>query len=307
MDELAKVIQQKYQLTIQQITPLRKMIAKVFRVDTEEGPYLLKLYRQDQIFDIVHTFDIIDHLHSEGANTLEIIRTRLGQNRFTVLYEKKPHVGLLMNLVEGSHPDKMKDFEAIILKMKTIHLRMAHYPKYLPYLGQKFYVDRCIRLMGILGFDKEKTKALEAVGKELYTYVDRSQRSFCHGDYHNENLLMGSDGELTLVDFDASNRATYLVDVATICDRTNFNHFNPEDVEKTIEQIKACEAIYHDFSESEWQAIMAFIPIRHMELIATIAKAQGNDEISETFLEQQYDWILRYAEVFRTWLASQNK
>jgi len=302
MKAIIEAINAKYDIEAKEIIPIRDMIGVVFLVISEKGKYLLKLYKSSQIFDVVNTFDIIDHLYNDHANNLTILKTKFFQNRFTVVYDDKPYIGIIMTYVEGEHPTREEDFEEIIKMMKNIHLRMNHYPKYLPYLGKKFYISRFVKLLLELKYDKEKSKDLETWGTEFFKYIDEAPRSFCHGDFHTENLIKDAQGELTLLDFDASSHTTYLVDIATFCDMTNFNHLEKDQFQKTLDQISVCQELYHDFPDREWKIMMAFIPVRHLELIATIAKARGNEEISQAFLDQQYDWIKQYRELFIEWL-----
>jgi hypothetical protein len=50
-------------------------------------------------------------------------------------------------------------------------------------------------------------------------------------------------------------------------------------------------------SISEIDAIFDFIPIRHYELIATITECQSLTSLSTAFLDEQYDWLLRWREL----------
>jgi hypothetical protein len=43
--------------------------------------------------------------------------------------------------------------------------------------------------------------------------------------------------------------------------------------------------------------MLAFVAIRHYELIATIASCQGHQELSVSFLDQQFNWLMQWQKL----------
>ncbi|MNI85448.1 hypothetical protein D3C73_1424460 [compost metagenome] len=47
-------------------------------------------------------------------------------------------------------------------------------------------------------------------------------------------------------------------------------------------------------SELEVQAICDFVAVRHYQIIARIVCCKGLQEISREFLDEQYDWLMKW-------------
>jgi Ser/Thr protein kinase RdoA (MazF antagonist) len=166
--------------------------------------------------------------------------------------------------------------------------------------GKEFYIDRFIRLLRALSYNPVRIDELVAYGDELWSRMKRLPLGFCHGDLHTGNMLQCEPGKYILFDFDAAARSFAVIDVATICDASNFNHFDEGAYNLTLRRFERFYAGYNQectLSDGEINAIFDFIPIRHCELIATITECQGLTSLSTTFLDEQYDWLLRWREL----------
>jgi len=303
MKKIITTITQNYNLQIYSTEFVRKMIGVVYKLIGKDTDYILKLYTEDQIGRVKETLKIIRYLYEQNVNSLDVIRSVKQEDFIAITVNNINYFGVVFTYHHGIAPNTNLDYDNIIKHMKLIHDKMNNYPNKLHYLGKLFYVNRCIELLLLKDYNSAKLIDLTYMANELYHYIEELPRTFCHGDFHNKNIIKGVSGELTLIDFDAANNASNLIDVATFCDQTDFNQLKHLQFENTIEALQDAQQQYRKFSRKEMKAMMAFIPIRHLELIATIGNAQGLAEIKKEFIEEQFGWVKQYFEYFLEWIA----
>jgi len=303
MKEIITTITQNYNLQIYSTEFVRKMIGVVYKLIGKDTDFILKLYKEEQITRVKETLKVIRYLCEQDVNSLDIIQTVKQEDFVPITINDTNYFGVVFTYHHGVAPNNDLDHDKIIRYMKLIHDRMRNYPNKLNYLGKKFYVNRCIELFLLKDYNSAKLIDLTYMANELYRYIEELPRTFCHGDFHNENIIKDVDGELTVIDFDAANNASNLIDVVTFCDQTDFNQWKSFQFENTVEALQDAQQQYRKFSRKEMKAMMAFIPIRHLELIATIGNAKGLAEIKKEFIEEQYVWIKQYFEYFLEWIG----
>lgn len=98
-----------------------------------------------------------------------------------------------------------------------------------------------------------------------------------------------------LFDFDISSCAYSIIDIATLCNGTNFFKYD----KSTYDSTKGLfERFYQGYckkriiSNIEITAIFNFIAIRHYELIATLTNIRGLGCLSHSYLDEQFQWLI---------------
>ncbi|MBN2876777.1 MAG: phosphotransferase [Bacilli bacterium] len=301
MKQLIPFINQFYNLQIYDVLFVRKMVGTVYELKGKDADYILKCYPQSQKSNVLGSLDFIRYLNDKKLNSLRVLKSKKGEYIIHLEIDDQDMIGVLFTYIKGVEPNIDYDFDRLLKHLKQIHDQMLKYPGKINYNGQKYYLDRCLELMMIKDYSTLKLIELRIIGKDLYQHIEELPRSFCHGDYHTGNMIKDLSGEITLLDFDASNNASNLIDVATICDQTDFNKLTKRQFDQTHKTILYSQEHYREYTQEEIISMMAFIPLRHFELIATIGNAKGLNEISMEFLDEQYHWIKLYKEYFDDW------
>lgn len=288
---IKEALENHFQLNLIEIIPLREFIGSLFVVKTQKKDYALKIYREKTWIDVKKVTAIMQHLHHQGVLVPEIVQTHEGGLTFSLGSRK----AVLMTYVKGRQVSVIDDQIPIIETYKQIQKAMALYSDNVPKHGENFYIKRYINHLKAIDYDKEKIHDLKVMGKHLFSNVSQLGKGFMHGDFHSGNMVMTEEG-LYILDFDACNLLSSHIDLLVAFNQLNFNDFRPLDFHQTKELIKKILSVDHLYLKK----LMAFIPVRHYEIIATIIDAKGHDHIDKSFYDQQYKWIRTY---YKVWLS----
>lgn len=308
---IVHTLETDYGLHIDRITLHREMIGHVYLVESDGGRQVLKLYRPSLSEEAVRSVGILRYLESRDFPTAPIRPTLHGESHF-VLPSPAPddpsgtgdRIGILFGYVPGDEPRTggMRIAE-IGRHIGRLHRIMADYPGDLPRHGADFYIGRFIRLLDALGYPGNRNAELAAYSAEAWGRLAALPPGFCHGDCHTGNMIRTADGRIVLIDYDAASVATPVVDVATLCDASHFNRFDTAAYDRTQRRLERFVQGYsaeRTLSGAELSAVSDFVAVRHCELIATIAAAQGLEEIRTAFLDEQYQWLLDWDRLCRS-------
>lgn len=285
-----------YDLDIITIELIRDFIGTLFHVKTHDKDYVFKLYQEDTEIDVLNIVNILDYLQDFDIHTPKIYKTT-SKSLLINIYNRP---GVLMEYVKGREINKVKGKELILNSYRKLKSAMKDYQGHIPHLGFDFYVGRYLNHLKSIQYNKERIKELYDIGQSLFNQVSQLEKGFMHGDFHTGNMILSEDKKLFLLDFDACSDLSLYIDLTIIFDQTNFNHFNKEDVYKTKNVLAQIE----DLKDVSLKSLMAFIPLRHYELIATINHARGSNDINHDFYDEQYHWIKSF---YKTWQALFNK
>ncbi len=297
---LLEAINRGYPVAVDRIELHRDMIGHVYFARGATRSYVLKLYRPHHAGNALTAAGIIRYLRGRGYPTVAIVPARTGQDHILIGTPDGSCVAILYEYVPGPEPCLETGIAAIGVQAAQLHALMDDYPGRLERRGKEFYIDRYIALLDAKGYPPARIRELEHLGARLWRSLERLPPGFCHGDFHTGNMVQSGPGEYVLLDFDAASLTTPVIDVAAICDGSDFNRLAEGAIERTMRQFEAFYGGYgkvRTLSDREITAILDFIPVRHYEIIATIVSCQGLDEVSRPFLDEQYDWLLRWAEM----------
>ena len=207
---------------------------------------------------------------------------------------------ILFDYLDGPEPDLKTEIVDLARQVGRLHRVMENYPHPLPRHGKDFYVDRYLGILEELDYPPSRIVDLAAYGSECWSRLERLPSGFCHGDLHTGNMRQTAPGCYVLFDFDIASRTHSLIDIATLCDASDFNRFEAASYDSTrqvFEQFYLGYRREREVSAAEINAIFDFIPVRHYEIIATITQCQGIEELSHSLLDEQYDWLMRWREL----------
>jgi Ser/Thr protein kinase RdoA (MazF antagonist) len=298
--DLLTLTNRSYPLPIESLTLHRDLIGRVFLASSGSGQYILKVYRPFHTENAQQAAAIFQYLHSQGYPVPALIPTCSGELCMTVPTPTGPAAAILSEYIDGSEPCLDGTLEQVARQAGWLHRLMQAYPGPRRRLGREFYLDRFIEILRQKDYPPERIAELDACGRSLWQRMEGLPPGFCHGDLHTGNLRQAPDGRFFLFDFDVASHTTPAIDAATLSNASHFNCFDDQALDRTRRQF---DRFYHSYSQeaslsaAEMRALYAFIALRHCELIATITECQGLDGLSRTFLDQQHDWILRWADL----------
>lgn len=282
---LRATIETTYPFHVDTVELLRDVIGSIYKVETPGGTYCLKLYRPHQTKEARRSILLIEHLSKRGVHVPKIIRSTAGSLHF----EHEGRTGILMEFIDGEVVDVDTHQTLALDEHRRMIEALEDYPQALPARRFHYYAGRYLDFMETIGFPEDKIETLRTLTVELFSYILKLPRGFSHGDYHNGNMIL-RDGSLFILDFDACNSLSPDVDLVTFLDRTDFNAFKASDMDRTIEVMRSVG----DFTDERLASLLAYIPVRHMEIIQNINEAKGKLDSDHAFYLQQYQWIKEY-------------
>jgi|GEM_PF-1644492 len=284
-------IENAYGLCVMDIALERDIIGSVFFVRCKDQDLIFKLYQEDTSIDIDETIKVLTYLSENAFNVPKIIKSKHLES-YTSLQKRK---GILFEYVDGSAVSIQDDQEEIIKLFRQLNDCMRNYPNPISKRSYSYYVSRFINLLKHVDFPMKKVDEIESSTRKMYTSMKSLKRGFCHGDFHTGNMIK-KNNEIYLLDFDACHIESSYLDLLTVFDQTDFNRYNQKDLLKTYDYLKSID----DLKSVDVMSLLAFIPIRHCEIIANIIQAGNEKVIEDSFAEEQYQWIMAF---YRDWLS----
>ncbi|WP_339188577.1 phosphotransferase [Paenibacillus sp. FSL P2-0121] len=299
-DSLINEIKHSYQINIENINLHREMIGRVYFLQNQEKKYMFKIFRSFKTDDALQTVRILDYLKANSYPAVSVIRTVQNDSHIILSSQAGSCVGILYDYVEGATPDGKIEAKSIGTQIGKLHNLMERYPEKLIRRTKFDYIDGYISNMQDLQFDPGKILELNHYGNELWERFTRLPKSFCHGDLHTGNMLRNECGEYILLDFDDASGDYPSMDVAYMCDATDFNHSNEsmyDQIMRLYERFYSGYSTTRTISSNEFKALFDFIAIRHFQIISRIVQCQGLQSISKEFCDEQYSWLMKWQEL----------
>lgn len=299
-DNLINEIKHNYQINIEHIKLHREMIGKVYFLQSQGKKYMFKVFRSFKTADALQTIRILDYLQVHSYPVASIIRPVHNDSHIMLGSQEGSCVGILYEYIEGLSPDVKIEPKNIGTQIAELHRLMERYPNKLISRTKFDYIDGYISNMQELEFEPGKILELKQYGNELWERITKLPTSFCHGDLHTGNMIRNQSGEYVLFDFDDASGDYPAMDVAYMCDDTNFNNLHESMYDQTMrlyDRFYSGYSTIHSISNNEFNAIGDFIAIRHFQIISRIVKCQGLQSISREFCNEQYHWLKNWREV----------
>jgi Ser/Thr protein kinase RdoA (MazF antagonist) len=297
---LRDILNTCYPIRVDQVHLHRDMIGYVYIAASISQKYVLKLYRPFDSENALRSIGILEYLKQQDYPVVSIVPTRTGDSHVVIDTPHGESVAVLFDYLDGPEPDLQTEIVELARQVGRLHQVMETYPHPLPRRGKDFYVARYLSIMQKMDYPANRISDLGAYGSECWSRIERLPAGFCHGDLHTGNMRHTAPGCYVLFDFDIASRTHTLIDIATLCDDSDFNRFDAAAYDRTRQVFERFYQGYRqerEMSDAEIAAIFDFIPVRHYEIIATIVQCQGLEELSYAFLDEQYDWLMRWKEL----------
>lgn len=299
-NDLIKKLNKFYKLNFEEIYLHRDMIGRVYFVKNSMKKYVLKIYRQFNTEQALQSIDVIQFLRKNDYPVVSIIPTEEGSLYIKLNIPEGQCIGILYDFIEGIEPNFSTEIINVGQQIGELHNLMIKYPNPLIKRGKDFFIDRFIVILQKLQYCSKKVKELEKYGEEIWSNIKRLPTGFCHGDLHSGNMLQTKLNQYILFDFDIVSHAYSIIDVATLSNCTDFNQLDESTYDSTTRMF---ERFYQGYSKKrtlsdiEIAAIFDFIAVRHYELIATITDCQGLNCLSQSFLDEQFEWLMKWRTI----------
>lgn len=295
--ELLRLLNVCYGLSLEDICLHREMIGRVYYAKSGEKGYVLKLYRPFNTEQALQSISILEYLRLKDYPAVTVVPTADSSLFLELSAPDGQCVGVLYDFVQGTEPDLCAEISQVGRQVGELHRLMEQFPKDLVRRGKEFYIDRFLTILQQLEYPDARVKELSDYGREMWARIEQLPKGFCHGDMHSGNMLQTGPGVYILFDFDVSSMASPVVDVASLSNKTHFNRYEESSYEVTVQEL---DRFYQGYSlnrilsDAEIAAVFDFVAVRHYELIATITECQGLEGLSESFLNQQYEWLMNW-------------
>jgi Ser/Thr protein kinase RdoA (MazF antagonist) len=303
-DRLRDILNTCYPIYVDQLHLHRDMIGYVYIAEgarvRSTKKYVLKLYRPFDTENTLRSIGILAYLKQQDYPVVSIIPTREGALHVVIDTPRGISIGILFDYLDGPKPDLKTEMLDLARQVGRLHRIMETYPQPLPRRGKDFYIDRYLGILQELDYPPNRIADLAVYGSECWSRLERLPVGFCHGDLHTGNMRQTAPGCYALFDFDIASRTHPLIDIATLCDASDFNRFDAAAYARTQQVFEHFYQGYRrerEVSDTEITGIFDFISVRYYEIIATITQCQGLEELSRAFLDEQYDWLIRWKEL----------
>lgn len=282
---IKKIIELKYNIKIEDLKFIRKMIGTTYLIKTIKKDYIAKIYEHRERDLCIKSAKILALLNHTKI-TPKVYPT-INNNYF---YANSKISILLMDYLGNTQPEKMTPNQSILERVKQLHQELNKLSQVLPKHSYAFFIDRFLQFLRISKIREDIYQDFYELGNYLFSLASNLPEGPCHGDLHNENIRV-SDGEFMVFDFDTVSFFSPLIDYVVMFERSNFNIFNQNDFQLDKIAFSTCLEYLGLEKTLYLKPMLAFTAIRHYELIATIASLQGKDNISHNFIMEQHNWI----------------
>jgi Ser/Thr protein kinase RdoA (MazF antagonist) len=306
---LAKLLSEIYDIKFSKIQHHRTMVGSLYILWEADKRFVFKLYRKEDSQAAMQSTRIFNFLVKKQFLVPNIIPTQQDQDFVTLQMPEGSRFGVLLQYISGSNPLVTKDIDRLAELTANLHKKMISYPTPLPKLQKSHYIDRYLQVVKDLGFAKDKIAEMETFGDSIWQSVKDLPRKFAHGDLHTGNMIKTRNDKIFLYDFDIASKGFAMLDVATICDCTDFNYPKKEEIEKTkrnFEKFYLTYAKYINLTKSETDSFFQLIALRHFELNGTIPHYHfgltGNHWFNQTTFNRLYNWMKTWQEYAKSGL-----
>lgn len=294
-DSILSLLNANYDIQLRKIEFYRDAGSLSFIVFGNDRRYFLRIIRSVLMDTALQSIDIQLFLMQNSVPVPQIVFTKQFKP-YVISDEKQLHV--LYEYIEGKEPDKSKEAEKIGCLIGKYHKAMQYYKGNLLKRDKYYFIDRYIEILRRMHYPKSKVIAFKKYGDALWERVKDLPRGYCHGDLYIGNIHQSLTGQLYILDFDTSCSAFPVYDIALVCNSADYFHLEEDGYQKTkkiLEQFLKGYELFCPLSAKERESIFYLLAVYHYQLQATIIEIYGLDCVDKEFLDNQYDWLLKWA------------
>ena len=259
--------------------------------------YILKIYRHFHTEFAKNSIEILKYLASQDFPTARIVAAADGSFYTEIETPVGNSVAVLYEYIDGEEPADT-DLSDIATQTGTFHNLMDGYIGVIARRGREHFIERYINLLSAIDFPKSELLDIENYGRALWRRFSLSSQGFCHGDYHCGNMLK-KDSRFWFFDFDSACYSHPIIDIAVICDETNYFNAQGIDFDRTTQKLEHFLRNYEKtrhgkFGDIDIKSVYDFIAIRHYDIQATITDCQG---YTMENLLNQHRWLMTWQNI----------
>lgn len=296
-------VSDNYNISIIAIEPVEEGVNNSYFIIGEEAKFLLKLIPKAFGQTIRGSLDVLRFLEINNFPSPNIVLTK--SNQMSLDYDSDL-LGVLYHFKSGHDVDDI-EYEEVGKLIGKLHVLMESYKGKLKLRDKDFFINRYIHILEQKSYDARKIDKFKEYGNQLWDKVMTLPKGFCHGDLHKGNIIVDSNNQYHILDFDTSCYAFPLYDIVILCNSTDYFKYNKEEFEKTRVNfgkfLKGYE-LYKTLSIVEKECFYYLIGVYHFQLQATIIEIHGLDCVNENFIDNQLDWLMKWKNQSENYLES---
>ncbi|MFB9330285.1 phosphotransferase [Paenibacillus aurantiacus] len=306
---LRECLQSDYDLgTWQQCILWLRGLNDTYRVRTERGAYVLRLYRPDIVeADVRYEIELLNRLalELEGRDTRVAAPAVRRDGRYHTVLEapEGERVAVLFPYIEGAD-NALADEAACFAFGRSageLHAAMDGMTPTAPRqpLDVHFLVQESLaRILGYIGADHAAAPFLRAYAEELVARIEAAAAKgldygICHGDMHGNNNAFEAGGSYTHYDFEWAAPGWRAYDLAQVRAR---KRQSPGTKDKLWAQVLAGYRSVRAFSKSDEEAVELFVLARRLWIMGLDVMFIPSDMGA---LDYGDEWLDGFVQEFR--------
>lgn len=297
----------------------RAFIGDVYFIEDHKQSYVMKIYKSLPLHtrNAQNSSDVIEYLRENGINVPKVLKNKNKLNSTTILAPEGEREVVVTSFIDGKTISESynNEIHRIIGKQAAqIRSVMKDYPflDKLIKIDEDYLINNFLKIMNKyfpkkeekISFFKSYGEILSKKIKELYIKQPQCI-GFCHGDFHNGNIIKTLTDGVAFFDFDACGIGCNMLDIAVYCDKTDYFNLDKTKIlqtKKTLEVFLEGYTNVFPLSQLEIDSIPLFIALRHYELNATIpinrAPIEGAHWLNDNWVDEQYAWLKEWYEIY---------
>lgn len=316
--DLVMLLDEYYNIkNIKSLYLYRAFIGDVYFFEDDKQSYVMKIYKSIPLHkkNAQNSADVMEYLLEKGIRVPKVFKNNNKLNTTTIIAPEGEREVVIVSFIDEKSESNNNDIHGIIGKQLA---QMGSVMKDYPFLDrlikidEDYIIDNFLKVMNKyfpnkkaeINFFENYGKILSKKIKELYSKQPQCI-GFCHGDFHNGNIIKTLDDGVAFFDFDTCGIGCNMFDIAVYCDKTEY--FNL-DKTKILETQKTLDVFLDGYtkvvplSQLEIDSIPLFIALRHYELNATIpinrAHIEGTHWLNDNWIDAQYAWLKEWFEIY---------
>ena len=295
-ESLLRLLNRQYEASFTHISLIREMIGHVCLLEGDGTKYVCKLYPAFYESRAVRAAELVTYLQSAGFSVPGILLSKQGKP-YVMLHTEDGVPGgvcVLFDYIEGEELDGPLPYEEIGEQVGLLHRLMRGYRGKLPSFGKAYFINVYLGYLRVFGIDRRQYAWFQAYGNALWERVRDLPHGFYHGDMHEGNLRRAKTGSLVLFDFDQSGYAFPSYDMAVLCNRSDYFHFDAGAYDRITDAVRRFAAAYRKQSpltEAEVASVYDFVAIHHYQCQAAVIEKFGLRDFNSAFFDAQREWL----------------
>ena len=298
VSSILSMMNENYQIQFDKIEFFRDAGSLSYIVFENDRKYFLRIIRSVFMDTALQSVDIHLYLMQNNVPVPQIIFTNCSKPYVESDESDGKHLYIIYDFIEGKEPDKNEEAENIGCLVGKYHKVMQNYNGNLLKRDKYYFIDRYIEILRKMNYPEPKVTEFKKHGDTLWERVKDLPQGYCHGDLYIGNIHQSLTGQLYILDFDTSCYAFPLYDIALVCNSADYFDLEESGYEKTKKVLECFLNGYEQFcplSDVEREAVYYLLAVYHYQLQATIIEIYGLDCVDQEFLDNQYNWLIKWA------------